>query len=125
MTTAQTTATISGIDAIYYLAQDFDRARRFYETAFDFKAAMEMTGEGGSFVEYELPDGNTFGLAKLSDSPWHMNGSIEFAVEDVTAAVQRATAAGATLNEDIDIPTCRMAWLQDTEGNSFCLHKRK
>jgi predicted enzyme related to lactoylglutathione lyase len=126
MATAQSAATITGIDAIYYLAKDFDRARRFYEGAFDLKPTMEMTGgEGGSFVEYDLPDGATFGLALLKDTPWHMNGSIEFSVPDVDAAVARAKAAGATLNEDLELPTCRMAWLTDTEGNSFCLHRRK
>lgn len=126
MAGATDTATITGIDAIYYLAKDFDRARRFYESAFGLKATGEMIGEGGgSFVEYDLPDGSTFGLAQLSDSPWHMNGSIEFAVPDVDAAVKRAVDAGATLNDDEDLPTCRMAWLQDTEGNSFCLHRRK
>ena len=126
MATAQNTATITGIDAIYYLAQDFDRARKFYESAFDLKPTFEMVGdEGGSFVEYDLPDGATFGLAQLKDSPWHMNGSIEFAVADVDAALKRAVDAGAKLNEDVDLPSCRMAWLQDTEGNSFCLHRRK
>lgn len=120
------TATITGIDAVYYIAKDFDRARRFYESAFDLKPTFEMIGdEGGSFVEYDLPDNSTFGLALLKDTPWHMNGSIEFAVPDVDAALKRAVEAGATLNEDVDLPTCRMAWLQDTEGNSFCLHKRK
>ncbi len=126
MATAQSAATITGIDAIYYLAKNFDRARRFYESAFGLRASMEMIGEGGgSFVEYELPDGATFGIATIQDSPWHMNGSIEFAVPDVDAALVRAKAEGATLNEDVELPTCRMAWLTDTEGNSLCLHKRK
>jgi predicted enzyme related to lactoylglutathione lyase len=126
MATAENTATIAGIDAIYYMTKDFDRARRFYEGAFDLKPTFEMVGdEGGSFVEYDLPDGTTFGLAQLKDSEWHMNGSIEFAVPDVDGALQRALAAGATLNEDLELPSCRMAWLQDTEGNSFCLHRRK
>lgn len=126
MATAQSAATITGIDAIYYRAQDFDRARRFYETAFDLRATGEMIGEGGgSFVEYDLPDGTTFGIAKLDDSSWHISGSIEFAVPDVDAAVARAKTAGATLNDDLDLPSCRMAWLTDTEGNAFCLHKRK
>lgn len=125
MATAQAAAVITGMDAVYYIAKDFDRARRFYESAFDLKPAMEMGGDGSSFVEYELADGTTFGLATLADSPWHMNGSIEFAVPDVNAAVDRAVAAGATLNDNIDLPSCQMAWLQDTEGNSFCLHRRK
>lgn len=117
---------VTGMDAVYYIAKDFDRARKFYETGLGLKPTMEMIGEGGgSFVEYDLADGTTFGIAKLGDSPWHMNGSIEFTVPDVDAALKSAVAAGATLNDDIDMPSCRMAWLTDTEGNSFCLHRRK
>jgi predicted enzyme related to lactoylglutathione lyase len=117
---------VTGMDAVYYIAKDFDRARKFYETGLGLKATFEMIGEGGgSFVEYDLGDGTTFGIAKLADAEWHMNGSIEFTTPDVGAAVKSAVAAGATLNEDLDLPTCRMAWLQDTEGNSFCFHKRK
>lgn len=126
MATAQSTALVTGMDAVYYLAKDFTRARTFYETGLGLKATGEMLGEGGgSFVEFDLADGTTFGIAKLDDSDWHMNGSIEFTVPDVDSALKSAVAAGATLNEDIDMPTCRMAWLTDTEGNSFCLHRRK
>lgn len=125
MASAQATL-VAGMDAVYYLAKDFDRARRFYETGLGLKATEEMLDQGGSsFVEYELADGTTFGIAKLGDSPWHMNGSIEFNVPDIDAALQSALAAGATLNDDADLPTCRMVWLSDTEGNSLCLHKRK
>ena len=125
-TATQSSTLVTGMDAVYYIAKDFDRARKFYETGLGFKPTMEMLGdEGGSFVEYDLADGTTFGIALLSDTPWHMGGRIEFTVPDVDAAVKSAVAAGATLNEDVDLPTCRMAWLQDTEGNSFCLHRRK
>jgi predicted enzyme related to lactoylglutathione lyase len=127
MATAQQTGRlVTGMDAVYYLAKDFDRARKFYETGLGLKPTFEMTGDGGgSFVEYDLGDGTTFGIAKLAGSEWHMNGSIEFTTPDVDAAVKSAVAAGATLNEDLDLPTCRMAWLQDSEGNSLCFHKRK
>jgi predicted enzyme related to lactoylglutathione lyase len=126
MANAAQTTLVTGMDAVYYIAKDFERARKFYETGLGLQPTMEMVGEGGgSFVEYDLTDGTTFGIALLQDSPWHMNGSIEFSVPDVDAAVKSAVAAGATLNDDIDLPSCRMAWLQDTEGNSFCLHKRK
>lgn len=125
-TAAQATTLVTGMDAVYYLAKDFGRARAFYETGLGLKPTMEMIGDGGgSFVEYDLGDGTTFGIALLADTPWHMNGSIEFTTPDVDAAVKSAVAAGATLNEDVDLPTCRMAWLTDTEGNSFCLHRRK
>lgn len=126
MTTAEATTLVTGMDAVYYIAKDFARARKFYESGLGLKPTFEMLeGEGGSFVEYDLQDGTTFGIALLADSPWHMNGSIEFTVPDVDAAIKSAVAAGGTLNEDLDLPTCRMAWFSDTEGNSFCLHKRK
>ncbi|HKU67996.1 MAG TPA: VOC family protein [Candidatus Baltobacteraceae bacterium] len=126
MASATHTTLVNGMDAVYYIAKDFDRARKFYETGLNLRPTVEIIGEGGgSFVEYDLPDGTTFGIATLNDSPWHMNGSIEFGVPDVDAAVKSAVAAGATLNDDLELPSCRMAWLQDTEGNSFCLHKRK
>jgi predicted enzyme related to lactoylglutathione lyase len=126
MATAQATALVTGMDAVYYITKDFNRARKFYEEGLGLKPTLEMLGDaGGSFVEYDLGDGTTFGLAQLADSPWHMNGSIEFTTPDIDAAIKSAVAAGATLNEDADLPTCRMAWLQDTEGNSFCFHKRK
>jgi predicted enzyme related to lactoylglutathione lyase len=126
MATAETATLVTGMDAVYYIAKDFDRARKFYETGLGLKPTFEMVGdEGGSFVEYDLADGTTFGIAKLNDTDWHMNGSIEFTVPDIDAALKSVISAGGTLNDDVELPTCRMAWIQDTEGNSLCLHRRK
>lgn len=127
MATAEATTTVTGMDAVYYLTQDLKRARAFYESALGLKPTWETTGDGGgSFVEYELPDGTTFGLGHIPDSPWHESGGVMFAVPDVKAALERVKAAGASVQFDyMDLPVCHMAWARDTEGNSFCLHHRK
>jgi predicted enzyme related to lactoylglutathione lyase len=114
---------IKGIDLSGYMVKDAARAIAFYRDVFGLEPSRIYPENRGA--EYDLPDGTTFGLACLKDSPWHMNGSIEFAVPDVDAALKRAVDAGATLNEDLELPSCRMAWIQDTEGNSLCLHRRK
>lgn len=122
-----TATTATGIDAVYYMTQNLQRARTFYETLLGLKATFEMNGDGGgSFVEYELPDGTTFGLGHLPDAPFHESGGVMFAVPDVQAALDRAKELGARVNFDfMDLPACHMAWAQDTEGNGFCLHHRK
>ncbi len=126
MATAEATIT-TGIDAVYYMTQDFKRARTFYETVLGLKPTVEMSGDGGgSFVEYDLQDGTTFGLGYLPDAPWHESGGVMFAVPDVKTALERAKAAGAQVQFDVmELPVCHMAWARDTEGNSFCLHHRK
>jgi predicted enzyme related to lactoylglutathione lyase len=127
MATANAATTATGIDAVYYMTQDFQRARTFYEGLLGLKPSFEMTGEGGgSFVEYELPDGTTFGLGRMPHAPFRDSGGAMFAVGDVQAALENAKAAGAQVDFDfMDLPACHMAWARDTEGNAFCLHHRK
>jgi predicted enzyme related to lactoylglutathione lyase len=126
MATAQA-VTVTGMDAVYYLAKDFKRARTFYESALGLRVSSEMQGEGGGeFVEYDLSDGSTFGLAYLPDTPWHESGGVMFAVPNVKQALERAKSAGASVYYDtMELPSCEMAWARDTEGNSFSVHHRK
>lgn len=127
MTTAQKTTTALGLDAVYYMAKDLQRARSFYEDVLGLKATVDMTGEGeGSFVEYELPDGSAFGLLHMPGTPWRESGGAMFAVADVKASLEKAKDAGAQVMFDyMELPPCEMAWVTDTEGNSLGLHHRK
>lgn len=127
MATAEAARLVTGMDAVYYMTQDLQRARTFYEGVLGLNPTWEIAGEGGgSFVEYDLPDGTTFGLGHIPGSPWHESGGVMFAVPDVKEALERAKAAGATVQFDyMELPVCHMAWARDPEGNSFCLHHRK
>lgn len=114
----------TGIDATFYAAKDMKRARAFYENALGMVPAW--VHESGNFVEYELGDGATFGLAHLPDMKWYAGGGIMFAVPDVEAALERALAAGGRVEGEIyDGPVCKMVWCFDPEGNNFAFHKRK
>jgi predicted enzyme related to lactoylglutathione lyase len=127
MATAQETTVALGMDAVYYMTKDLQRARNFYENVLGLRATFDMSGDGGgSFVEYELPDGSTFGLGHIPDAPFHESGGAMFAVADVKAALEKAKAAGAQVFFDyMDLQPCEMAWVSDTEGNSLGLHHRK
>lgn len=124
-TAAATTA--AGIDAVYYMTQNFQRARNFYEDLFGLSATFEMTGDGGgSFVEYELADGATFGLGYMAQTPFNASGGIMFAVPDVQATLERAKDLGARVGfEPMELRSCHMAAALDPEGNMFYLHHRK
>ncbi len=112
----------TGIDCVCYLAKDFARAKGFYENTIGLKPSTE----GDNWVEFELPDGATFALAKLPGDQWYPTGGAMFAVSDVHAAAQTLREAGITIHGDVmDTPTCDTAWCDDTEGNNFALHRRK
>ena len=111
-----------GIDCVCYLAKDLARARTFYELVMGLKPMMEAD----SWVEYGLPDQNSFALAKLPGDQWYQTGGAMFAVADIHAAFERLKEAGTTIHGDLmESPVCTMAWCDDTEGNNFAIHKRK
>jgi predicted enzyme related to lactoylglutathione lyase len=116
----------TGIDAVYYLTQDFDRARSFYENVLGLHASWEDRGDDAAWVEYELPDGATFGLGYMKGREFAPSGGVMFAVPDVKETLERAKAAGATpVFEFLETPVCYMSWCIDPEGNRFCIHHRK
>lgn len=124
MTTVQSNVT-TGIDAVYYMTQNFERARAFYENVLGVRASWEQKGDDAEWVEYELPDGTTFGLGHMKGE-FHPSGGVMFAMPDVAEALARAKKAGAIpVFENVETPVCTMSWCVDPEGNSFCLHHRK
>jgi predicted enzyme related to lactoylglutathione lyase len=125
MTSTKISAPV-GLDALYYMVKDVARARRFYEEGLGFEAAF--VSESGEWVgvEYEMADGQTFGLGKSSEVPWRECGGAMFAVHDVGLATARVREFGGQVHADtFDTPGCVMSWCEDTEGNTFCLHHRK
>ena len=58
---------------------------------------------------------------------WYPGGGAIFAVKDLDAAVRRLKDAGVKFYTDgaIESPVCRIAWCEDSEGNTFAIHKLK
>lgn len=127
MTTSAKISAPRGIDAVYYMAQDIVRGRRFYEEFLGFVPSHVADG-GGEWqgAEYEMPTGQTFGIGKSDQAPWRPSGGMMLSVEDVSEAARRVTEGGGkVVMGPIDTPVCFMAWCEDTEGNTFSLHHRK
>jgi predicted enzyme related to lactoylglutathione lyase len=113
---------INGIDAHYYLAKDLARAIAFYRDTLGLEVAFEF----GSGVEFALRDGTAFGLGTMPNGAWIQCGGVMFAVSDLEAALERVRAGGGTtLSGMMETPVCWTSWCNDTEGNSFALHRRK
>ncbi len=113
--------TLKGFDFVMFLAEDMPRARKFYESLFHLHPG-EFESE--YFVEYDLPDGNTFALGHNPGAPHTPIGGIMFNVENAEAAAERAVSLGAKLAGNFGGANCKTAWCTDTEGNYFGLHQR-
>jgi len=114
---------INGIDAIYYSAHDLDRAQSFYTMMF---GAQPSTAVTGSFCEWTLASGESFGLIK--GTQYRPGNGVLFNVDDVRGSVQELSAGGVAFEDNGEIeetPVCYMAFGRDTEGNNFILHQRK
>ena len=126
-------ARVAGVDAIFYQVQDIARATKFYNELLGMEPTQSWPGFG---AEYTLPNGETFGFLKFPDSDrfesyrkaWPTGSGVMFAVDNIAAAVAAAKTRGVKFLNDGKIeetPVCHMVFAEDSEGNSFILHKRK
>lgn len=113
----------TGIDIHAYLVKDPKRATKFYRETL----GLEPSWEGDQGAEFELADGSTFGVWKMSDGSWHPSAGVFFAVPNLKEAVAELRKRGVkfTDEEPFESEVCHMIGAEDTEGNSFMLHQRK
>jgi len=113
---------INGIDALYYSAKDFARARMFYTRMI----GAEPSALYEEFCEWTLPNGEAFGVIK--GEHYRPGSGVLFNVDNVRASIAELRAADVIFDDDGAIeetPVCYMAFGTDTEGNTFILHQRK
>jgi predicted enzyme related to lactoylglutathione lyase len=113
----------TGIDIHAYLVKDPKRATKFYKDML----GLEPSWEGEQGAEFELGDGSTFGVWKMSDGSWHPSAGVFFAVPNLKEAVSELGKRGMkfTFDEPFESESCHMIQCEDSEGNSFMLHQRK
>jgi predicted enzyme related to lactoylglutathione lyase len=118
-----TSVSVTGIDIHCYLVKDAKRAIKFYKDVL----GLEPSWEEEQGAEFELPDGSTFGLWKMSDGSWHPSAGVFFAVPNIHEAFGEFKKRGMKFVDDEPFETnvCHMIEAEDTEGNSFILHQRK
>ena len=122
--TAPRTFSITGMDFSGFMVKDAQRAIAFYRDVLGLEPARLYPENRGA--EYDLPDGTTFGLWGGGGAvmPFQPSNGILFAVDDINAAAADLRARGITVRE-LELTNCSMALLDDTEGNTVALHKRK
>jgi predicted enzyme related to lactoylglutathione lyase len=110
---------------------DLEKATRFYTSALDLRIGRRFGAGGIELLGAEAP---IYLLAKERGSKPFVAATatrhfgrhwtpvhLDFAVEDVAAAVSRAVAAGATLEVPVEQHAWgRMAVLADPFGHGFC-----
>ncbi|MBV8205076.1 MAG: VOC family protein [Candidatus Eremiobacteraeota bacterium] len=118
-----TSIKITGIDIHCYLVKDPQRAIAFYRETLGLTPSWEE--EQGA--EFELADGTTFGVWKMSDGSWHPSAGVFFAVPDLKEAIAQLRARGVKFEhpEPFESNVCHMIGAEDSEGNTFMLHQRK
>jgi predicted enzyme related to lactoylglutathione lyase len=115
-------AALRGVDVIFYRVKDMPRARRFYEELFGLQAGVESD----YWVEYDLPDGTTFALARDPRSEWKESHGLMLGVLDRKAAAERAKRLGGTITDlPFESEGCGAYECIDSEGNYLYLHQRK
>jgi predicted enzyme related to lactoylglutathione lyase len=120
--TNASTAGLRGIDFVMYLVDDMPRARSFYEGLFALEPGAV---DSEYFVEYDLPDGGTFALAKDPSVAREPSGGAMFGVTDAEASIARVEQLGGKLLRRYGGPSCASGWCTDPEGNPFGVHERK
>lgn len=104
---------------------DAFRARAFYEDVLGLTRGL--ASPEGTWTEYDLPGGGCLALFKHPHANAAKGGggaAIAFEVADLDALVPRLVASGVKVKGDlVHGPRCRMANIDDTEGNAIILHE--
>ena len=104
---------------------DMHRARAFYEGVLGLTPSGEFGG--GVWVEYGVgPD--TLAIGSVGDQwqPSEQGTSVALEVDDFDEAIRKLKVAVIRFAaEPMDTPCCRMAVVQDPDGNKVIIHKLK
>src|SRR5687767_1271537 len=104
---------------------DLQRARGFYEGVLGLSVAEEMMG--GKWIEYDLGN-NTLAIASVGPqwTPSDQGTGAALEVEDFDGAVKSLKERDIKFAvEPFESPCCRMAIIQDPDGNNIVIHKLK
>jgi len=112
-----------------YPVTDLDRARKFYEQLLGLVPATVLVFDGGrGWIEYEMGD-SCLAIANGFGDDWKpasAGPSLVLEVADITAATAELKAAGVKFKfEPMEFPPCRLAVVEDPDGNYVGLHQKK
>jgi predicted enzyme related to lactoylglutathione lyase len=104
---------------------DVDLARKFYEGVLGLQKSGEFME--GKWVEYGIGK-DTLAIANVGPhwTPSDQGTGAALEVEDFDAAIKKLKDAKVKFAADaFETPVCRMAVVQDPDGNKLMIHKLK
>jgi predicted enzyme related to lactoylglutathione lyase len=107
-----------------YPVRDAARARAFYEEKLGL--VRGSASSDGTWTEYDLPGGGCLALFRTDDTAPSATagGSVALEVTDIDAMTASLKERGVRVRaEGIRSPVCRMAVIEDSEGNGILLHQ--
>ena len=114
---------VLGVDTTTYQVKDVDRAKKFYRDVIGLPLRSEFGSQGCEFI---MPDNTAFSLWKMDDGSWRAGNGVLFSVAEFEPAVEYYKKAGVKIFPHIEeTPVCKMAFAEDSEGNTFIIHYRK
>jgi predicted enzyme related to lactoylglutathione lyase len=115
---------ITSIAFTAYPVSNMERARTFYEDVLGLHMSYHYRKE---WVEYDLGD-STFAITttEMGHAPGANGAVVAFEVSDLDAFVNKMKERAVPfVVETFDTPVCRMAVIEDPDGNHITIHKRK
>ncbi len=102
---------------------DMKRAQEFYEDVLGLQPDPDMTGQ--HWTEYSIGHG-TLAIACVGEQwkPSNEGTSAALEVENLEEAIARFEE-GKIAYDEVDSPVCRMAIIEDPDGNKLIIHKLK
>jgi len=102
---------------------EMKRAREFYEGVLGLHPDPEMTGE--HWTEYSIGS-NTLAIACVGEQwkPSNDGTSVALEVDDLDDGIARLNELNV-LYDKVESPVCRMAVIEDPDGNKLIMHKLK
>jgi predicted enzyme related to lactoylglutathione lyase len=114
---------ITSIAFTVYPVSNMERARAFYEHVLGLHVSHNYQGQ---WVEYQV-GGATFAIttSDMGQSPGAKGAVMAFEVSDLEAFIHKMKERAVTfVTEAFDTPVCRMAIIEDQDGNRVTIHKR-
>lgn len=115
---------ITSIAFTVYPVSNMERARAFYEHALGLPVSYNYRD---MWVEYEI-GGATFAITttEMGHTPGARGAVVAFEVSDLEAFVHKMKERAVSfVREAFETPVCRMAVIEDPDGNHITIHKLK
>jgi predicted enzyme related to lactoylglutathione lyase len=114
---------ITSIAFTVYPVSNMERARAFYEHVLGLHVSSHYQDV---WVEYDIGD-STFAITTVERgrTPGAQGAAVAFEVSDFDAFVHKMKERAVSfVTEAFDTPVCRMAVIEDPDGNHITIHKR-